>query len=355
MKITKVEVIPLQLKLRHSYAVAYGRYASAEMVLLRVDAGRWTGWGCAAPDEHVTGETQSSASRALRRVAHQVLLGADATGIARLNHQVRDAVRTQLSARAAVSIALYDLLGKRAGLPVYQLFGRYRSRIATSATIGICGLAQTRREAGKLVEQGFRVLKLKGGGDWELDAARVLDLRRRYGRRIKLRFDANQGYTIDDAVRFLDRVGGRRSLDILEQPTQARYRLALKEVTARSSVPVMADEAILTFRDSFLIAHQDLADMINIKLMKVGGIEGALKANAVAEAAGLEAMIGCMDESQISIAAGLALALAQRNIEFADLDGHLDLIGDPGANGVTLRNGYLYPSPRPGFGVEVRL
>ncbi|HEX9638978.1 MAG TPA: dipeptide epimerase [Acidobacteriota bacterium] len=355
MKIVAVEVIPLKLKLRHGYAVAYGKYTHAEMVLLRLEAGSHMGWGCAAPDIEVTGETVASVERALRRVAVPLLLRQDATRIARLNQKVREAIRTQLSARAAVSIALYDWMGRRAGLPVYQLLGRFRDRIATSATIGICGLGATRREAAKLVEQGFNILKLKGGQDWELDARRVLDLRQRYGRRLKLRFDANQGYSVEEAVRFLKRVGGRRSLDILEQPTQAQYKLALKEVTARSAVPVMADEAILTFRDSFQIARQDVADMINIKLMKVGGMDSALKANAVAEAAGLEAMIGCMDESQISIAAGLALALSQKNIEFADLDGHLDLIGDPGSDGVMLRNGYLYPSDRPGFGVTVDL
>ena len=355
MKISAVEVIPIKLKLRHSYAVAYGRYTHAEMVLLRIEAGRHVGWGCAAPDVKVTGETAAGVAWALRHWAVPLLLRRDATRIARLNQQVRQAMRTHLSARAAVSIALYDWMGRHAGLPAYQLLGRYRERIATSATIGICGLKQTRREAAWLVAQGFKILKLKGGKDWELDAARIMDLRKRYGKRLKLRFDANQGYTIEEAVRFLKKVGGRRSLDILEQPTQAQYQLALKEVTARSAVPVMADEALLTFRDSFQIARQDVADMINIKLMKVGGVEAALKANAVAEAAGLEAMIGCMDESQISIAAGLALALSQKNIEFADLDGHLDLIGDPGQDGVFLKDGYLYPSAQPGFGVTVKL
>jgi L-alanine-DL-glutamate epimerase-like enolase superfamily enzyme len=121
-------------------------------------------------------------------------------------------------------------------------------------------------------------------------------------------------------------------------------------ISRESSIPIMADESILGLTDAFHLMRHDLVDMINIKLMKTGGITDAIHINSIGRAAGVEVMVGCMDESALGIAAGLHLALSRPNIIYADLDGHFDLVNDPASNLLKFKNGYLYPNPGDGFG-----
>lgn len=336
MKIVRVESWVLELALRTPYTVAYDTFASTSNIMIRIHTnGPYTGLGCCAPDEHVTGEAPSLVSPVLDDVVAPALVGRDPLRTARLLETLRKPLEDHPSAMAAVDMALHDLLGKVAGLPLYKLLGGYRDRMVTSITVGILPEDETIRAVREYTEMGFRAIKLKGGRDVDSDIERVLRVRAILGPKIALRFDANQGYTVEEAVRFVTATREVK-LQLLEQPTPQGEPDMLGRVTRRVSIPVMADESLLSLRDAFRLARRDLVDMVNVKLVKVGGIAEALAINAVARAAGLEVMVGCMDETALAIAAGLHFALARPNVVYADLDGHFDLIDDPTAGAVIL-------------------
>jgi len=353
MKIRSVEAWAETFRLSDPYTIAYESVDEATNVFLRVTTdSRLVGFGCSAPDDAVTGESPETALRAIAEIVEPVVLGMDPLRAAVVMERLREPLRQHPSVRAAVDMAVLDILGKRADLPLWKLLGGYRERIKTSVTIGIHPVEETVSRARMWVRDGFRSLKIKGGTDVDLDVERMLKVREEVGRGVDLRFDANQGYSVEQAVDFIRRIK-RVRLQLLEQPTPKGAPEMMAQISCRSDVPVMADESLMNLRDAFRLAKNDLVDMVNIKLMKVGGISEALHVNSVAKAAGYEVMVGCMDESGLAIAAGLHFALARPNVVFADLDGHLDLIGDPAAAAVRLRDGYLHPTGRPGLGFDL--
>lgn len=353
MRILAAEAWRVDMPLSEPYAIAYESVDRAANVFVRLDAGTHVGWGCAAPDEPVTGETPGGTLAVLAGDAAAVLRGADPLRPSALLHRLGPVLRDRPAARAAVDMALWDLVGRRAGLPLWRLFGGYRLRIRTSVTIGILDEARTVERAVDYAARGFRCLKIKGGLDPDGDAARVLRVREAVGPGVELRFDANQGYTVEQSLAFVALVR-RARLSLIEQPTPRAELEQLGRVTAGVPVRIMADESLMSLRDAFRLTRRDLADMVNVKLMKVGGLSEALKIAAVAQAAGWEVMVGCMDEAALAIAAGLHFALARRGVRYADLDGHLDLRDDPSDGAVRLRDGWLYPTEAPGLGFTPR-
>jgi L-alanine-DL-glutamate epimerase-like enolase superfamily enzyme len=353
MKITRVKVWPVEMKLEEPYTIAYETVAEVVNVFIRIETDKGTtGFGCAAPDLEITGETPESVLETVGAVYEPLLHHADPLRTARLIEATKARAKRQPSAVALIDMALHDILGKTAGLPLWKLLGGFRRSFKTSVTIGILPVEETVAKAKGWVARGFVALKIKGGRDVGTDIERVRKVREAVGNEIELRFDANQGYSVSEAQMFVDATRASR-LELIEQPTDKSRPDRLGAVTRRVALPVMADESLVNLGDAFRLAKHGFVDMVNIKLMKVGGIYEAQLVNGVARAAGLEAMVGCMDESALGIAAGLHFALARPNVMYCDLDGHIGLENDPTAGAVILRNGVLYPTEKPGLGFDL--
>lgn len=349
MKIHRVTYERLDLKLSNPYTIAYETITDTVNFVLKVETdAKFVGYGCAAPDMMVTGEYPEDVTNALDQIIIPYLKDKDPFNYAHILKELRLLLGKRSSALNMVDMVLHDLISKKAGVPLYKLLGGYRKSIPTSITIGILPVEETLLQAKNFYGQGFTILKIKGGNNLQEDIEKMERLHESFPE-VTLRFDGNQGYSVADSIAFI-KATNHIGIEIFEQPTRLEKEERLGEVTDQVNVPVMADESIKTLSDVFRLAQNERVDMVNIKLMKVGGIFEGMHINSVAKSAGIEAMVGCNDECALGISAGLHFALSRRNVRFADLDGHLDIVDDPFKGLFELKSGIMYPTEASGLG-----
>jgi L-alanine-DL-glutamate epimerase-like enolase superfamily enzyme len=237
-------------------------------------------------------------------------------------------------------------------MPLHRLLGGYRSRIQTSITISILPVKESVELARDRARQGFRMLKIKGGLDPEEDVRRVRAIHDALPR-FTLRLDADQGYTVQQALDVARALEGK--LEMLEQPTPADDLEGLRQVTKHSRVPILADESVLGPTSALEIAIRRASDGLSVKLATCGGLRCARQVDTIARAARMATMVGCVHEPALLTAAGLSFALSSSNVHYGDLDGHFDLIGDPSIPGFLLEEGWLIATEVPGLGCTVDL
>ncbi len=357
MKITKVSWGSISIPLRVPFVTALRRVESVEDIIIRLetDTGN-VGYGEAPPTGVITGDTAEGICGAFRSHLGPLLLGQDLDHPEPLMNRVQTALIHNTSAKAAADMALWDLNGQLCGLPVYRMLGCARHTLTTDLTISVNDPAQMAADARVAVERGFDCLKVKVGIDPSLDTERLSAIRTAVPADTVLRIDANQAWTPRQAVRILNRMQEKGlDLELVEQPVAAGDLEGLRYVRENSDVPVLADEAVFSPMDALRVLETHAADLVNIKLMKCGGITPALKIAALADLFGARCMIGCMLEGPVSVNAAVHLACARSCIDKVDLDGPMLCAENPVEGGSLFRGRDITVSDEPGLGIrEVR-
>lgn len=328
---------PLTLTPRHPFRIARSVNTAYHHHLVRLEHEGAVGWGEAAPSRRY-GETAATVAAALPELAE--LLGDDPYALRSIEARWNGRLWGNASAKAALSMALYDLLARRHGMPLYRWFGLELSAVPmTSFTIGI---DTPEVMQAKLAEAApYAILKIKLGFDGDIA---VLEQLRELTEK-PIRVDANEGWTREEALRRLPALAAL-GVELLEQPVPAADRAGLAAVAAASRVPVVADESCLTTAD--LAGLVGVVDVVNVKLAKCGSVGEAWRLMTAARALGFGVFLGCMVESSLGIAAAAHLAPLA---DYVDLDGHLLLADDP-FTGLRFEAGRVLPDAEaPGLGV----
>jgi L-alanine-DL-glutamate epimerase-like enolase superfamily enzyme len=265
-----------------------------------------------------------------------------------------DALPHNSSAKAALDMALHDLLGKALGAPLYKILGgTFRRPVLSATAVGINDLEKMKREALDWVGRGFRTLKLKIGVEPDKDEQRVRAIREAVGPDIRLRVDANQGYTPTEAIDVGRRIADH-DIEYMEQPVAAWDVAGLAEVRRATGLRIAADESLYTAQDALRLIEARAVDVFVIKMIKVGGLRKATKIAHLAEAAGLQCVTVSPLETVLGTAAGVHWASALSNGEpDHELVGPLYLQEDPFA-GVEIAGNAIEPGESPGLGVTLQ-
>src|SRR4030066_156033 len=340
LKITGVDIYAFDIPLREPFKISIGTVYAANDVLIMIhtDAGI-VGLGEACPFAPITGETQEmnlAAAKGLR----EIVLGKSPLAIESLVHGFGPFLHSNPSAVAAFDTALYDILGKVAGLPLYRLFGGDKPSFGTDITTDLDEPEKMAAKAAEFVGRGFDTIKIKVGQGQEIDLRRLEAIRQAIGYERKIRIDANQGWTPPLAIDTLKKME-KFPVEFVEQPVLATDVAGLKAVHAVSPIPVMADEALFYPADALKLIKAEACAYFNIKLMKAGGLLTMRKIAQVAAAANMLCMVGCMIDSRLGLTAAAHVVASNRNIVFADLDGHNYHTIDPIVGGMLFEKGQV--------------
>ncbi len=353
MHIQDIQLSEVKIPMRAPFKTALRTIDTIHDVVVRVVADNGlVGYGSAPPTAVITGETMESIRGAILGHIRPALLGMDVENLDGLMTKLHKCMVHNTSAKAAVDIAVMDLWARNLGQPLYKLLGGARTAIETDYTISVDTVDAMVTASLEAKARGYRALKIKVGKEGKADIARVAAIRQAVGNEAILRVDANQGWTAKQSVSIISAMEDMGlDIDLVEQPVPYWDLDGMAYVTQRVATPILADESVFSPKDAVEILHRGAADLLNIKLMKVGGIWQALKLCDIAESCGVECMIGCMMESRISVAAAAHLAAARNIITRVDLDGPAMCLEDPFEGGPQFEEANITMTQDPGVGL----
>lgn len=321
-RIERLEVTRHEEPLAEPFVTALRRVTTLEVVEVRLLLDEGTvGRARVAPTPPITGETAASIEAALLGPLASAVVGRDVGATEALWRATGGAIAGNSTAKCALDLALHDAIATRRGCTLPVLLGATATGVRTDVTVSLDEPAAMGDAACRRVGEGFTVLKLKVGTGPVDDVRRVRAVAEAVEGRAQLRLDANQAWTWRQAQAVLSALARHGiELELVEQPVAAADLRALAAVRGASPWPVLADEAVHGPADVLRIAELGAADAVNVKLAKCGGLRAAADVVAVARAAGLGVVVGCMLEPPATVAAAVALAAAVAPEVVHDLD-----------------------------------
>jgi len=356
-RIKRVEAFLIAVPLKKTWEISLYRTETRNHVLLEVETESGIiGFGEVSPAPAFMGEDARFIVHIINSLFAPALIGMDAFDLESLHLKMNRIIHGNGSAKAAVDIAFHDLLGKILDIPVFQLLGgKVRNEVSLSWVVGIQEIEKTIEEAQDYLKKGIKVIKIKVGKDPKQDIRKVALIREKLGEEVQIRIDANQGYRVDQAIPVFKEMEVFK-LESIEQPVPAYDIEGMKKITDALDTPIMADESVFSLQDAFKVISYRAADIINIKIGKVGGLLPAKKIAALAESANIPCTIGSNLELGIGTSASLHFALSTPNIFYpCDLAIgpflHQEDIIDPSFE---LIDGRINPLEGSGLGIKLR-
>ncbi len=355
MKITNIYTKRLEAPLKNPFITSLRRVDMLEdlVVIIECSCGL-VGYGEGAPTPVITGETMGSMIATIAYIKPHIV-GLEIEDFDTILHLVHSLILKNTTAKSALEIALYDLKAKVLKQPLYQMLGGSKREFKTDITISMGNIDKMVSDALHAVSLGYDTLKIKIGDNPKKDVERVKAIYQAVEKNIKLRLDANQGWTAKESVSLLHALEKEHIIaEFIEQPVRADDFAGLCYIKERVETPLLADESIFTLHDARRLLEMQAIDYVNIKLAKSAGISQALALADLSKAFGVKCMIGCMLEGPISVAAGVHVASAKADvITMLDLDAVSLLASHPVETTIAFNESHIRLSNALGLGVTL--
>jgi L-alanine-DL-glutamate epimerase-like enolase superfamily enzyme len=355
MRITRIGLYKLKIPLKEPFITSLGVDTDALNIVVKIETDSGLiGFGECSPYMPINGESQDTCYQVGQYFA-KVLLGKDPLQIEAGIQAMDSVIYGNYSIKSAFDMALYDIAAQHANQPLWKfLGGQHKQDIYTDYTVSIGTPEKMAMDAKKIQEQGYPAIKVKLGKNGKEDVKRIAAIRDAVGKQIPLRIDANQGWTVQEAIETLQALA---PFDIqhCEEPISRHLYMDLPKVREQSPIPIMADESCGNHHEAARLIALQACDYFNIKLGKAGGIFNGLKIVALAEKANLHLQVGAMIESRLAMTAFAHFACSSPAIVHYDFDTALMFREDPVEGGIQYApNGHIKLSTSPGLGARIQ-
>lgn len=354
MKIINIHTQTLKAPLKNPFITSLRRVDALEDLVVIIECDDCTvGYGEGAPTPVITGETMGSMIACIEHIK-PFIIGHDIEEFDTLLNVVHTVILKNTTAKSALEIALYDLKAKAEKLPLYRMLGGSKRTFSTDITISMGEIDKMISDSLAAVALGYDTLKIKIGDNPQKDVERIVAIHNALDANIKLRLDANQGWSAEESVTLLHALEKKEIIaEFIEQPVGADDFDGLKYIKERVQTPLLADESIFSVKDAKKLLEMQAIDYVNIKLAKTAGITQALALADLSHDFGVKCMIGCMLEGPISVAAGVHVASAKADIiTMLDLDAVSLLASHPVKTAIAFDESIIRLSNDVGLGVS---